>query len=79
MLYVEDVALAADAAGLERKEQGAFGMRITLISFDGVSEAGRTLIDGIAVVARDQVIIDAYGGIDRMAEQADILLGRHVA
>ncbi len=79
VLYVEDVARAAEAAGLSRKEPGSFGMRVTLIPFDGVSELGRTTIDGITVVARDQVIVDAYGGIDRMAEQADILLGRRVA
>ena len=54
-------------------------MRVTLIPFDGVSELGRTEIDGVTVVSRDQVILDAYGGIDRMAEQADILLGRRVA
>ena len=75
VLYVEDVARAADIAGLVRKEPGSFGMRVTLIPFDGVSELGRTAINGITVAARDQVIIDAYGGIDRMAEQADILLG----
>lgn len=79
VLYVEDVLRAADASGLERKAPGTFGMRITLIPFDGVSEVGRTSIDDISVVSRDQVIIDAYGGIDRMAEQADILLGRRVA
>jgi transcriptional regulator with XRE-family HTH domain len=79
VLYVEDVSRAAAVARLELKEPGTFGMRITLIPFDGVSEIGRTTIDGIAVVGRDQVIIDAYGGIDRMAEQADILLGRRVA
>jgi transcriptional regulator with XRE-family HTH domain len=79
VLYVEDVSLGAEAAGLMRKDSGTFGMRITLIPFDGVSEVGRTTIDGVAVVTRDQVIIDAYGGIDRMAEQADILLGRRVA
>ncbi len=79
VLYVEDVAHAAEAAGLSRKEPGSFGMRVTLIPFDGVSELGSSTIDGIAVVARDQVVIDAYGGIDRMAEQADILLGRRVA
>jgi len=79
VVYVEDVARAAEAAGLTRTEPGSFGMRVTLIQFDGVSERGRIEIDGIAVVARDQVIIDAYGGIDRMAEQADILLGRRVA
>jgi transcriptional regulator with XRE-family HTH domain len=76
VLYVEDVARAAAEAGLVRKEPGAFGMRVTLIPFDGVSELGRSTIDGIAVAARDQVILDAYGGIDRMPEQADILLGR---
>lgn len=79
VLYVDDIARAAEAAGLTPKERVSFGMRITLIPFDGVSEVNRTEIDGIAVVARDQVILDACGGIDRMAEQADILLGRRVA
>lgn len=78
VLYIEDVSRAAAAAGLTRKEPGSFGLRITLIPFDGVSEIGRTEIDGVTVVARDQVVIDAYGGIDRMAEQADILLERRV-
>lgn len=54
------------------------GMRVTLIPFDGVSELGRTEIGGIDVAVPDQVILDAYGGIDRMAEQAG-LLGRRVA
>lgn len=79
VLYVENVARAAEAAGLVRKEPGSFGMRVTLIPFDGVSEIGRVEIGGIAVAARDQVVIDAYGGIDRMVEQADILMGRRVA
>lgn len=79
VLYVEDVARAAQAAGLVRKEPSSFGARVTLIPFDGVSELERISLDGIAVVARDQVIIDSYGGIDRMVEQADILLGRRVA
>jgi len=79
VLYAEDVARAAEAAGLARKEPGSFGMRVTLIPFDGVSEVGRVDIAGVTVVARDQVIIDAYGGIDRMVEQADILMGRRVA
>lgn len=79
VLYVEDVERAAETAGLVRKEPGSFGMRVTLIPFDGVSEIGRTTIDGLMVAARDQVVIDAYGGIDRMAEQADILVGRRVA
>jgi len=79
VLYVEDVAGASEASGLIRKEPNSFGMRVTLIPFDGVSDLGRTKINGTTVVSRDQVVIDAYGGIDRMAEQADILLGRRVA
>ena len=79
VLYVEDVARAAKAAELTRKESGSFGMRVTLIPFDGVSELGRIEIGGITVAARDQVILDAYGGIDRMQEQADMLMGRRVA
>jgi len=79
VLYVEDVGRAAEAAGLAPKEPGSFGMRVTLVPFDGVSELGRTEIDGVSVASRDQVILDAYGGIDRMAEQADILLGWRVA
>jgi len=79
VLYVKDLDRAAEAAGLERKQPGSFGMRVTLIPFDGVSELGRTTTDGITVAARDQVVLDAYGGVDRMAEQADILMGRRVA
>lgn len=79
VLYVKDLEGAAEAAGLERKQPGSFGMRVTLIPFDGVSELGRTAIDGITAAARDQVVLDAYGGVDRMAEQADILVGRRVA
>ena len=44
-----------------------------------MSQLCRTTIDGITGVARDEVVVDAYGGIDRMAEQADILLGLRVA
>jgi hypothetical protein len=76
VLYVRDIARAVEAAGLVRKEPASFGTRVTLIPFDGVSEIGRVDIDGVAVVARNQVIIDAYGGIDRMVEQADMLSGR---
>lgn len=79
VLYVEEMARAAEAARLIEEQPGSFGMRVTLIPFDGVSELGRIEIGGITVAARDQVILDAYGGIDRMQEQADILMGRRVA
>ncbi len=77
--YVEDIERAAQAAELVRKEPGSFGLRVTLIPFDGVSELGRVVIRDVVVAARDQVVIDAYGGIDRMPERGDILLGRRVA
>lgn len=54
-------------------------MRFTLILFDGVSELDRLAIGGVTVAASDHVILDAHGGIDRMAEQADILRGQRVA
>lgn len=57
VLYVADVASAAEAADLSRKEPDSFGMRVTLIPFDGVSELGRTTIDDVTVVAQDQVIL----------------------
>jgi transcriptional regulator with XRE-family HTH domain len=79
VLYVENVDRAADAASLVRKTPGSFGMRVTLIPFDGVSEVGRADIGGLTVVTREQVVIDAYGGIDRMVEQADVLMGRRFA
>ena len=79
VVYVADIDRDAEAGGLVRKAAGSFGTRITLIPFDGVSEVGRAAINGVVVAARDQVILDAYGGIDRMAEQADILLGRRAA
>ncbi len=78
VLYADDVDRAAEAANLARKEPGSLGLRVTLIPFDRISEVGRTNFDGVTVVTRDQVIIDSYGGIDRMTEQADILLGRRV-
>lgn len=78
VLYVDDVARAAETVGLVRKDPGAFGTRVTLLPFDGLCELGRTTIDGVTVAALGSGDIDAYGGIDRMAEQADILLGRRV-
>jgi len=79
VVYVSDVADAAKFAGLIRREVGTFGARVTLIPFDGVSELGRTDIGGMTIAALDQVILDCFGGTGRMAEQADILLGRRAA
>ena len=76
MLYVGDVAAAAGAVGLTPRSEGIYGARITLIPFDGLCELERVEIDGLTVAALDQVVLDCYGGTGRMAEQADILMGR---
>ena len=75
VLYVADVAAAAQTAGLAPRKEGTYGARITLIPFDGLCELERVEIDGMTVAALDQVVLDCYGGTGRMAEQADILMG----
>lgn len=74
VFYVSDVREAERVTGLVRRV-GVSGRRITLIPFDGVSEAGRTEIDGVWLASRWQVALDCYGGIGRMREQADLLMG----
>ena len=75
VLYVADVAAAAQTAGLAPRKEGTYGARITLIPFDGLCELERVEIGGMTVAALDQVVLDCYGGTGRMAEQADILMG----
>lgn len=79
VLYVAEVASAAESVGLTLRKEGTYGARITLIPFDGLCELGRVEIDGMTVAAVDQVVLDCYGGTGRMAEQADILMGRRDA
>lgn len=79
VLYVAEVAAVADAAGLTPRGEGTYGARITLIPFDGLCELERLEIEGMTVAALDQVVLDCYGGTGRMAEQADILMGRRDA
>ena len=75
VLYVADVAAAAQTAGLAPRKEGTYGARITLIPFAGLCELERVEIGGMTVAALDQVVLDCYGGTGRMAEQADILMG----
>jgi transcriptional regulator with XRE-family HTH domain len=74
VFYVSDLRNAERATGLVRRV-GVSGRRITLIPFDGVSEADRTEVDGVWLASRWQVALDCYGGIGRMREQADRLMG----
>lgn len=74
VFYVSDLLDAERATGLVRRV-GVSGRRITLIPFDGVSEVDRTEVDGVWLASRWQVALDCYGGIGRMREQADQLMG----
>ncbi|MFD7073964.1 helix-turn-helix domain-containing protein [Nocardioides sp. NPDC059952] len=73
--YVDDVKCAIDALGFTYKAPEEWGEPITLLPFDGFSEDGRWRDDdGIWYAAPWQVVLDCYGGSDRMPEQADELL-----
>jgi transcriptional regulator with XRE-family HTH domain len=78
VFYVADLAAAAECASLVRRPTGVFGRCITFIPFDGICEVGRTENDGLWVAARAQVVLDCYGGIGRMREQADFIMGARI-
>lgn len=72
VFYVSDpdtVAKAADFA-----PRGETGPVLSLIPFDGVADVGIEVDDqGLRWVDPLQVLIDCYGGSDRMPEQAEAL------
>lgn len=72
--YVEDVDAAIDELGLVFKGPREWGWPITLLPFDGFSEAGRWADGDRWYAAPWQVVLDCYGGSDRVPEQADIVL-----
>jgi len=78
VFYVGDPEAAAQCAGLVRRPVGVFGRCISLIPFDGICEVGRSESDGLWVAARAQVVLDCYGGIGRMREQADFMMGARI-
>lgn len=74
VFYVSSLEDAIQAAGLVRRSAPS-GRRITLIPFDGVCEVDKIEDDGLWVADRVQVALDCYGGISRMREQADAMMG----
>lgn len=73
VFYVADVDAAATVAGLVERV-GTYGPSISLMPFDGYSEAGRWQDDdGMWFADPIQVLIDCYAGTTRMPEQADAL------
>ncbi|MFT4164770.1 MAG: helix-turn-helix transcriptional regulator [Microlunatus sp.] len=77
VLYVADIRAALAAIGAQMKLPGdPLSPSMTLIPFDGFSEAGRwTDADtGLVYAAPWQVVADCYAGADRMLQQADWIL-----
>jgi transcriptional regulator with XRE-family HTH domain len=71
VFYVEDPGEVVAQAGFTAKGREA-GPSMSLIPFDGVADVGiETDAAGLNWAAPLQVLIDCYGGTDRMPEQAD--------
>lgn len=77
VFYVSDVKRAAETARLVRRTESV-GRRITLVPFDGICEIARVEDNGLWVADQAQVAIDCYGGIGRMREQADFMMGTRI-
>ncbi|MDT0202324.1 helix-turn-helix transcriptional regulator [Nocardioides sp. AE5] len=74
VFYVNDVDDAVNALGLAYRGPREWGAPIVLLPFDGYSEAGRVGVDDEWFASDWQVVMDCYGGTDRMPEQADRVL-----
>lgn len=72
VFYVSDPDTVAKAAGFTPK--GKTGPVLTLIPFDGVADVGIEIDEqGFRWADPLQVLIDCYGGPDRLPEQAEAL------
>lgn len=72
VFYVTDVRRGAELLDVGRPEVGS-GL-VSLIPFDGVADVGVLAdTDGMRWADPLQVLVDCYGGEDRMPEQADVL------
>ncbi|MBK7820422.1 MAG: helix-turn-helix domain-containing protein [Tessaracoccus sp.] len=76
VLYVSDLAKAVEALGIIPRLPGQFGPSTTLIAFDGFNDSGRwqSQPSGLWYAAPWQIVLDCYGGVDRMINQADVIL-----
>jgi transcriptional regulator with XRE-family HTH domain len=73
--YIEDVDASIDVLGLAFKGPREWGKPITLLPFDGFCEVDRWQDDdGRWYAAPWQVVLDCYGGSDRVPEQADRII-----
>ena len=74
--YVSDVEAASEAIGLPTFVPGKYAPVITLLPFDGVSELGSILHEDseLPMAADDQILIDCFGGLGRMIDQAEAMI-----
>lgn len=74
VFYVEDPKAVGEEAGLV-PQGSVMGCPITLLPFDGVADVGlQSHDDGWFWADPVQVLLDCYGGNDRMPEQGDALV-----
>lgn len=77
VFYVSDVRTALDSLSAAPFLPNEDGPAMTLIPFDGTSEAGRwrdTDQTGLVYAAPWQVVLDCFAGMQRMPDQAERIL-----
>ena len=72
VVYVSDVRAACQALEIAPKLPDDSGPQVSLVPFDGWSEAGRKQAsDGLWLASPTQALIDGYGGYGRMTQEAE--------
>jgi transcriptional regulator with XRE-family HTH domain len=75
VFYVEDVAAALQFMQLRPRRPDEWGPLMSFLPFDGWSEIGRWQDDnGMWYADPWQVTMDCFGGVQRMPDQADMIL-----
>jgi transcriptional regulator with XRE-family HTH domain len=73
--YVDDVYAAREVIGVPPRRPDERGPVMSLVQFDGYSEIGRWKdADGTWYADPWQVVMDCFGGVQRMPEQADMIV-----
>ncbi|WP_460705079.1 helix-turn-helix domain-containing protein [Myceligenerans halotolerans] len=79
VFYVDDVYAAREVIGRPTRRPDERGPVMSLVPFDGYSEIGRWRdSDGSWYADPWQVVMDCFGGVQRMPEQADMIVDAFV-
>ncbi|GAA1875060.1 helix-turn-helix transcriptional regulator [Myceligenerans crystallogenes] len=75
VFYVDDIYASRRAIGIAPRGPDERGPLMSLVQFDGYSEIGRWMdSDGTWYADAWQVVMDCLGGVQRMPEQADMII-----